>query len=688
MNKIKKFSIFFLIFFLIFDFYFFLKLESYGDLYTTLIKPFNFFITKNIEKGIYPFFFNSFNGMDIIGESQSGPLYPINFILYFFNIDIDMKYNILFCSYLIIGLFGIFFFINKKINLSLILLLIFFLLIPFFRVNFVHQFFIGSVIHFLIIIFFYILKIENKISDKYFTFFSSIFISLLIFVGNYTLQWLFLTALIISLFFLCKKFKKNFFLFFLPIVFGSFISFLQIFLTFDLIQISDRSSEFFDYSKFNNFLSGIILSNFFNPLSPYSTREFFHNGITPGVNSDNLIFIGLLPLICIFSDVKYNNILKSPVRFFLFIIFSIAFFRALGGLFLPNFILKSLPVFGQFRAVFRDLITIQVLFLAYFFYLIRVNKITLDKKITAGLLILSFLIFIINEITRFILIKEFSYLNLIYIIFPICYAIVVFYKIKNKFQILLITCIFELSFCNLFYPGLLGKKISFDEIKNCNLPLNFYPVYTEFQYKYDHTLFKNIFKYHPYDNKNISIYKDNIINACPSISYIDQSTLTSINTKLFFENNKVSDEFINLYLSLLFPNITQKNLIELNSYIKNNEHLFVKTKFNSMNMKINLFNLIKKFRIENYFKVEKNYKPRQVLLNNKIMNILPYGDKRILIINNKNEIIKPIIVGPFNLIKEKHKMVNIYYIPLFEFLGLFISFFSIISLALYTKYKK
>ena len=116
MNKIKKFSIFFLIFFLIFDFYFFLKLESYGDLYTTLIKPFNFFITKNIEKGIYPFFFNSFNGMDIIGESQSGPLYPINFILYFFNIDIDMKYNILFCSYLIIGLFGIFFLLIKKLT--------------------------------------------------------------------------------------------------------------------------------------------------------------------------------------------------------------------------------------------------------------------------------------------------------------------------------------------------------------------------------------------------------------------------------------------------------------------------------------------------------------------------------------------------------------------------------------------
>lgn len=53
--------------------------------------------------------------MDIIGESQAAPLYPLNLILSFFNIDVDLKYNILVCSYLVIGLVGIFFFIKKKL---------------------------------------------------------------------------------------------------------------------------------------------------------------------------------------------------------------------------------------------------------------------------------------------------------------------------------------------------------------------------------------------------------------------------------------------------------------------------------------------------------------------------------------------------------------------------------------------
>lgn len=687
MSKIKIFSIFSLFFFLILDFYFFLRLENYGELYTTLIKPFNFSVAKKIEEGIYPFFFNSLNGMDIIGESQSAPFYPVNLILFFFNIDIDIKYNVLICSYLIIGLIGIFIFLKKRINLNSILLLISFSLIPFFRVNFVHHFFIGSIVYFLITIFIYILKIENKISDKQFLIFSTISISLLIFVGNYTLQWIFLTALIISLFVTCKKFKKKFLLLISPIFFAGFITFVQIILTLDLMQTSDRAIGFFDYSKFNNFLSGFVISNFFNGFSPFSISEFFHKGIT-GFNTDNLVFIGLLPLICIFSDIKYNNILKSPVKFFLFLIFAIAFFRGLGGLFLPNFILKSFPIFGQMRSVFRDLITIQVIFLAYFFYLYRQDKIILDKEVVTGLVIISFIIFISNEVIRFVITKEFFYLNFIYLIFPTCYLLLIFFKKKNLFTTLLFLCIFELLFCNSFYPSLLGKKKSFDEIKNCTLPLKFFPEYFNFKYKFDHTIYKNIFDNHPLESKRSSSDIDYEITPCPSISYIDQSTLTSLNTKLFFEHEKESSKFLHLYLSLLFPNISKANIVEMNNFISLHKNLFVEINFNSIESKMLIFNWMKKLNIDYYFQVENNYKPSPVLLNNKIMNAVPYGDKRILIFDINNKIVKTNIIGPFNLIEYKYKKINIYYIPLFEFLGLIISSFSIFLFCIYIKYKK
>ena len=687
MSRIKNLFTLFLFFFLILDFYFFLRLENYGELYTTLIKPFNFSVAKKIQEGIYPFFFNSLNGMDIIGESQSAPLYPVNLILAFFNIDIDIKYNILICSYLIVGLIGIFIFLKKRINLNSILLLIFFSLIPFFRVNFVHHFFIGSIVYFLITIFIYILKIENKISNKQFLIFSTISISLLIFVGNYTLQWIFLTALIISLFFTCKKFKKEFLLLISPIIFAGFITFVQIILTLDLMQTSDRDISFFDYTKFNNFFSGFVISNFFNGFSAFSISEFFHKGIT-GFNTDNLVFIGLLPLICIFSDIKYNNILKSPVKFFLFLIFAIAFFRGLGGLFLPNFILKSFPIFGQMRSVFRDLITIQVIFLAYFFYLFRQDKIILDKKVVTGLVILSFLIFVSNEVIRFLVTNELFYLNFIYLLFPTCYLLIILFKKKNLFTALLFVCIFELLFCNSFYPSLLGKKKSFDEIKNCTLPLKFFPEYYKFKYKYDHTIYKIIFDNHPLESKKNSSDLDDGITPCPSIQYIDQSTLTSLNTKLFFEHEKESKKFLHLYLSLLFPNISKNNMVEMNDFISMHKSLFVEIKFNSQEIKMLIFNLMKKLNIDYYFQVEKNYKPLPVLFDKKIMNVVPYGDKRILIFDINKQVVKADIIGPFNLVEYKHKLINIYYIPLFEFLGLIISFFSIFLFSIYIKNKK
>ena len=54
--------------------------ELYGPLYDALIKPGNFFINQRIEGGLYPFFFNSLNGIDIIGESQFSALFPTKLI--------------------------------------------------------------------------------------------------------------------------------------------------------------------------------------------------------------------------------------------------------------------------------------------------------------------------------------------------------------------------------------------------------------------------------------------------------------------------------------------------------------------------------------------------------------------------------------------------------------------------------
>jgi hypothetical protein len=97
---------------------------------------------------------------------------------------------------------------------------------------------------------------------------------------------------------------------------------------------------------------------------------------------------------------------------------------------------------------------------------------------------------------------------------------------------------------------------------------------------------------------------------------------------------------------------------------------------------------MKRLNVNHYFLVEKNYKPSSVFLSNKIMNIVPYGDRRILIFDANEDIVKANIVGPFNLIEYKYKRINIYYIPFFELIGLIISFFSFFLFIIYIKYKK
>ena len=684
--------------------------ELYGPLYDALIKPGNFFINQRIKEGLYPFFFNSLNGIDIIGESQFSALFPTKLILYFFSFDVDTEYKLLIFSYFVIGVIGIYFFFSKsnyRNYLIEIAIVIIFLSLTFFRANLPHQFFIGTFIIFFTINIIYILKLSNKINNYKFILIGSLLVSLLILVGNFTLQWLFLSVLSMSILLLkLKKKDTEFFTLISPMFFGCGIASVQIFLTADLMMLGDRSVNILDFSKFNNFASPYIFSGFFNLISTVSTESFNNNTLSGFEITDNAIFLGLFPLIIVISDIyiSKSKIFDNNVKFFLITMMVIVSLRSLGGFFLPNILISSLPIFGQMRALFRDLITLEILIFLYFIYLYFNNEFKIEKKVLFSICSLSIIIFVSFELWRFFLINEILKITFLSLVGPILY-LTFYYLLKNDnekiFKSFFIICIIEITLLNFIYPNHMGYKEKFDENKNCNIPLNFKPS-KNYNYNsgsrvyfYDNTFYYKIFRQDPFDyrtkNKN-EIGKHNGEN-CPNINLLDQSTLTPTSMKYIIENHETNQILAKIILDLIFHH--DRKFI--------NETLDAKLIYDLRNINFKypilnndktlgyFFNILKFLKIDNKFLVEKNYVPINIYdaIAKEYISLVPYGNKRIIIQNiSENFSYSKVQYDPINVLNGNIKKVDIYYVPVIEIISLIIMILFIFLFIIYLNIQK
>lgn len=710
MNQFKKSILptIFIILLVILNFYLMFDGELYGPLYDSLLKPAYFFINQKIQNGIYPFFFNSLNGLDLIGESQIAALFPTNIFLYFFDLDIDTKYKILIFSYIIIGITGIYFLFTKKSKRNFffeISLIAIFVTLTFFRVNLPHQFFIGAFIIFLVLNILYILKLSNKIENKNFIIFGSIAVALLLLVGNLALQWLFLTALTISIIILKLK-KKNikFLILISPLFFGFGLASIQIFLTADLMLLGDRSVNILDFSKFNNFSSPYILSSLFNLISAVSMESFNSNTFSGFEITDNAIFLGLFPLIIFISDLyrSKDKIFEDHVKFFLITMMLIVFFRSLGGFFLPNIILTSLPIFGQMRALFRDLITLEILIFLYFLYLYFKDQFLIERKVFTSILFLSVAIFFIFEVWRFVQTGKISLITFFSLVGPVLYySVYRIFKRDNEtiYKYFFIICIIEISLVNFIYPSHLGIKEKYSENAKCDIPLNFKPSknynYEKRVYFYDHTLYHRIFNNDPFEYKTQNKLKFGKFNNenCPNIHLLDQATLTPVSLKYIIENYNENPILGNLLFDLIFHHDKKfsNEEIEIESIYDLKKVGFKSPILNNDKVVKNTFNLIDILKIKKNFLIEKNYNPIKLYDKkiDKYFSVIPYGNKRIIVKDSiKNNLYSKTQYGSFYVLNENVKSVNIYYIPVIEVISLIVTISSAIFLFFFVRFYK
>jgi hypothetical protein len=687
--KFKKVAILPLISLLIFiTFFLHFTASSYGQLYSTFYKPTYFFVAKRIQEGVYPFFFNNLNGTNIIGDSMVSILYPIKLLLLLTKIDLDVQYYISLFSQITLAVIFIFFFLKKKFVISndiflKILFACLFLSLPFFQANIVHEMWVGSFCLFFSIILVYLLYLQNFIKYKIFLLINSILSSLLIIVGGWHLQWIFITSFFISIIMMKLKFNNiNFFKTISPLMFGFGISSIQFFLSWDLASITERKIGFFDFDGFNNFASSISYVGFINQIASIELLNIASNTFGGLELTVSTISCGLAPVIFFFSDLKRSGkeVYRDPIKFFLISIILICFIRSLGGLFLPNLIIHGLPFFGQFRTTFRELIGIEVIIIIYSLYLFSKNQLKIDDKVLISLCYLSIILGISVFLINFFL-DNISYKIFLSVLIPMFIIIISKYYKKNICKKIIILSIFELFFTNALIPNDLNKRVFFNEVKNCNLPLEFKPA--------AFNIFNSANKREYYYNHNI--YGKLILNSenikesqCPFISQIDYGTLTPVHIRHILQNQEKYDDTLSLYLALNFKNVHLKidNIDVERSLLKIKDIKFPELHMNNDKLNFFTYEILKKINLDNYFFIEKNYKTIVSQLNSVDVSIAPFAPNRLIFFDQNYNVIKASNYGPFKIINGKFFEVNIFYVPILEILGLFFLFLSLITLSI------
>lgn len=317
----------------------------------------------------YPYIYNLGHGFDLIATSIHSSLHPFYFFINIFLTEKILLKETFVKIHMLLFIVGFFFYLRKKVKSKTILYL---LIIAFtnsivITSNIPHAFLICvySYIPWLLIM---VEKIIRKQKLKHFIYFSLI-LFLMIMVGHFQHQFIFLTFLITFL--IIKVIKKNisvllFFKICCFILIAFIFSLPQLLPVYDLMIMGERNSTG-SLSRFDQSVNGFVIIGYFLPgliwtfFKHYS--EYYNLFTTSPSMVEGLHYIGIFTLSLFFFLVKktVNNIKNDPIQ--ITIIFLIL--RGLGVYFFLNLFLNYLPIFGQFRAPVRNLYLVDFLMIVF-----------------------------------------------------------------------------------------------------------------------------------------------------------------------------------------------------------------------------------------------------------------------------------------------------------------------------------
>ena len=683
------------------------------------------YILKFIDGLSYPFIFNLGNGFDLIADSPQSVLHPFYIVINLFSENKFLTQSIFVKIHMFLFILGLFIYIKDKINNNFFTILFIASLTNSiaFTGNISHPFFLSVYAYFPFILL-TIDKIIEKSSKTHFIFFT-ILITLMILIGHFQHQFIFLSFLMI---YLLKNIidKKLPFKIFLEILFCIATAFIlslpQLLPVYDLMLAGERSSVG-GIGRFSQSLSGLGIAGYFIPgmnLTLYKYFPEYYNLFSTAPSLiEGLHYIGIIPItLFIFLLTKLKNELYGNA-IFISIIFLIL--RSLGIFFFINLLLNYLPLFGQFRAPIRNLYLVD--FLIFIFIALNFRNYFSLKEFTNFInnFFKTYLIFIMLVLTLiFFLAFENIYkvepIDLLVIGFSLIMLTLVniFLKIlKNSnyvFLVLLLIGLVDISFYKYATP-LHSKILKLDEAKE---RISFYDNYCKQENVnsmitiFDHAKIRNDLPRFNYGNKeynNFLLSKNDEINKISpvgkyissyncdisiSIKILTLSTYNSNNLNNIFFVNEDFTTADKLYVASLlgferFISFDNKKLEILSEkYLTKNS--YDKKKINKIIRENFLINQISESQLFNYSFNEYIFQKLKKLnlsewLAHKIINVksidnikfIPYGSARNYIIFDQNEnVVEYKIKDPFIQVYTDDPVVKVFYIPTPFIIGLLI----------------
>ncbi|MBT3368196.1 MAG: hypothetical protein HN416_13670, partial [Nitrospina sp.] len=275
----------------------------------------------------YPFYDFLFSaGFDSLGDSQQQLMHPLKILLTLFGVE-PVKINTYFLmAHFFIGVLGIYlyaqFMLRKSYGDSLTnaygmffaptLILLSLALYT----NIPHMVF-GCTLAYLPLMLFLVEKITSEPKRRYF--FSLAFVVMLIlFIGNYGMQWitlLFMVMYLAGLVFMDRRLVYRALVVLLAVAFGFLIALIQLIPTFDLMQTSSRSL-LGNLDMFHQSANPLVWLGYLSPGALYLQFKYAHeafwsytgNNVIEGVH-----YMGLVPLALVFYSIWKRKTLPREI---------------------------------------------------------------------------------------------------------------------------------------------------------------------------------------------------------------------------------------------------------------------------------------------------------------------------------------------------------------------------------------
>ena len=361
----------------------------------------------------YPFYDFLFSvGFDSLGDSQQQLMHPLKILMVLSGLE-PVKINTYFLiAHFFVGMMGIYLYAQFMLRKSygdsstnaygmfFAPTLIFLSLAVY--TNIPHMVFGCTLAYFP----FMLLLVEKIISEpkrRYF-FFLALVVTLILFIGNYGMQWitlLFTVMYLVGRVLMERRSVYRTFIVLLAIAFGFFVALVQLVPTFDLMQTSSRSL-LGRLDMFHQSANPLAWLGYLSPGALYLQFKYAHeafwsytgNNVIEGVH-----YMGLVPLALVFYSIWKRKILPREINL-LHGMGLVTALRALGVFSIINIFLNALPIFGQFRIPVRTFFVVDFV-LAMISAYVLVSNIDRNvlRKVISTLLAVTFIFNIFNIIS-------------------------------------------------------------------------------------------------------------------------------------------------------------------------------------------------------------------------------------------------------------------------------------------------